>query len=396
MTDLRGAHRPAEHHDRRAPRPVDPHRGPRVRLDLDLGPLLLGRLQRLRVPRGRRLPRRPGLPHLPRAGRARSSTAPATGTRPCWPTPSPRSTTSPAGGPTSASAPAGRSTSTAPTASRSRRPASASTCSRSRSRPSAGCCARRSPTSPGKHVTAHRGPVRAEAACRPSCRSGSAAAARSARCASRPGTPTGGTCPSCRRRRSPTSATCSPTTARTVGRDPAEIRTAVNVGLCPDDDALRAQFGGLAEGVRPGVLMGSPDQLVDRIGEYVDGRRRPDQHRHAGPVAARPARPGDGGDRPAAHRLMVRAWAPGRVNLIGDHTDHTGGLVLPDGHRPRHHGHGRRRRRRRRRCAPPTRARAGRRAPRRRRPRRGRRPRGRATSPGRRRAAARRPASRAR
>jgi F420-dependent oxidoreductase-like protein len=56
----------------------------------------------------------------------------------------------------------------------------------------------------------------------------------------------------------------------TVGRDPAEIRTAVNVGLCQDDDALLAQFGGLAEGVRPGVLIGSPDQLVQRIGEYVD------------------------------------------------------------------------------------------------------------------------------
>ena len=55
-----------------------------------------------------------------------------------------------------------------------------------------------------------------------------------------------------------------------VGRDPAEIRTAVNVGLCPDEDALQAQFGGLAEGVRPGVLMGSPDELVDRIGQYVD------------------------------------------------------------------------------------------------------------------------------
>jgi F420-dependent oxidoreductase-like protein len=54
-----------------------------------------------------------------------------------------------------------------------------------------------------------------------------------------------------------------------VGRDPGEIRCAVNVGLCADDDALRAQFGGIAEFVRPGVLIGSPDQLADRMGAYI-------------------------------------------------------------------------------------------------------------------------------
>ena len=43
------------------------HRGARLRLDLDLGPLLLGRLRGLRVPRGRRVARRAGLPRLPGA-----------------------------------------------------------------------------------------------------------------------------------------------------------------------------------------------------------------------------------------------------------------------------------------------------------------------------------------
>jgi F420-dependent oxidoreductase-like protein len=55
-----------------------------------------------------------------------------------------------------------------------------------------------------------------------------------------------------------------------VGRDPAAIRCAVNVGLAWDDDSLRAQFGGIADFVRPGVLGGSDEEVVDRIGQYVD------------------------------------------------------------------------------------------------------------------------------
>lgn len=56
-----------------------------------------------------------------------------------------------------------------------------------------------------------------------------------------------------------------------VGRDPEEISCAINVGLAWTEDSLRQQFGGLAELVRPGVLNGSIDEVVDRIGSYVDG-----------------------------------------------------------------------------------------------------------------------------
>ncbi len=56
-----------------------------------------------------------------------------------------------------------------------------------------------------------------------------------------------------------------------VERDPAEIRTAVNVGLAWTEDSLRQQFGGLADFVRSGVLGGSDAEVVDRIGRYVDG-----------------------------------------------------------------------------------------------------------------------------
>jgi len=54
-----------------------------------------------------------------------------------------------------------------------------------------------------------------------------------------------------------------------VGRDPAAIRCAVNVGLAWTDDSLRHQFGAMADYVRPGVLGGSDEEVVDRIGEYV-------------------------------------------------------------------------------------------------------------------------------
>ena len=53
-----------------------------------------------------------------------------------------------------------------------------------------------------------------------------------------------------------------------VGRDLNEIRCAVNLGLAWSEESLHAQFGGLANGVRPGVLMGSQEQVIDRIGHY--------------------------------------------------------------------------------------------------------------------------------
>jgi len=55
-----------------------------------------------------------------------------------------------------------------------------------------------------------------------------------------------------------------------VGRDPGEIRCAVNLGLAWSDESLRNQFGKLADTVRPGVLTGSVDEVVDRIGTYVE------------------------------------------------------------------------------------------------------------------------------
>lgn len=54
-----------------------------------------------------------------------------------------------------------------------------------------------------------------------------------------------------------------------VGRDMAEITCAINVGLAWSQESLVAQFGALAPMVHPGCLTGSDEQVLDRIGQYV-------------------------------------------------------------------------------------------------------------------------------
>ncbi len=55
-----------------------------------------------------------------------------------------------------------------------------------------------------------------------------------------------------------------------VGRDPADIARAINVGLAFSEESLVHQFGALAQYVKPGVLTGSDEEIIDRIGQYVE------------------------------------------------------------------------------------------------------------------------------
>jgi F420-dependent oxidoreductase-like protein len=55
-----------------------------------------------------------------------------------------------------------------------------------------------------------------------------------------------------------------------VGRDPAEIRCAVNLGYARDEDDMAEQFANLRMAVAPGVLIGGPAQVAERVQEYVD------------------------------------------------------------------------------------------------------------------------------
>jgi alkanesulfonate monooxygenase SsuD/methylene tetrahydromethanopterin reductase-like flavin-dependent oxidoreductase (luciferase family) len=55
-----------------------------------------------------------------------------------------------------------------------------------------------------------------------------------------------------------------------VGREPADIRCSVNVGLATSEENLTEQFGPMAPVLRPGVLMGSDDEMREAIGRYRD------------------------------------------------------------------------------------------------------------------------------
>ena len=56
----------------------------------------------------------------------------------------------------------------------------------------------------------------------------------------------------------------------TVGRDPSEIVKTVNVGMAFTDEELQRQFGPMSNYVKPGVLSGSVQEMVDKVGAYVE------------------------------------------------------------------------------------------------------------------------------
>lgn len=55
-----------------------------------------------------------------------------------------------------------------------------------------------------------------------------------------------------------------------IGRDPAEFETSVNVGFYMNAPGKTTQDPNLPEHIKQGILVGSPQQVVDRLGEYVD------------------------------------------------------------------------------------------------------------------------------
>lgn len=54
-----------------------------------------------------------------------------------------------------------------------------------------------------------------------------------------------------------------------VGRDPATIERTVSLGLCFDEESLPVRFGDRWETLRPAILSGSTQQVVDKVAAYV-------------------------------------------------------------------------------------------------------------------------------
>lgn len=55
-----------------------------------------------------------------------------------------------------------------------------------------------------------------------------------------------------------------------VGRDPASIEKAVNVGMAFSPEQAEAQFGALLPAVQPSLLSGSVQEMTDQVGSYVE------------------------------------------------------------------------------------------------------------------------------
>ena len=137
----------------------------------------------------------------------------------------------------------------------------------------------------GHVLPGHRGAQRPASRPGASCRSGSVVRARSARCASRRATPTGGTRRSWPPSSSQPSVPSCTATAPTSGAIRSTSAAPSISGWHGPRRSLRGQFGGIADFVRPGVLSGSVDEVVERVGAVRRSRRRPGQ-----PGAARTVR----------------------------------------------------------------------------------------------------------
>lgn len=56
--------------------------------------------------------------------------------------------------------------------------------------------------------------------------------------------------------------------AEAAGRDPATVERTVNVGLCWDEARIPQRYGARWQALRPAVLSGSTQQVLDQVGAY--------------------------------------------------------------------------------------------------------------------------------